>query len=215
VSQRARPTASSAIQSVVGPDRTDLPNAEPTSALVLAPVDAPGERQVCGGLLSAFSPVNVLGVALRHGDAHFADLCREFMTERPSDIGVVDVGGDGTGVVLPDEAVSAVSEPGDLTGTGIRITNHLRSFPDEAPTVACFDSLTPLLQFVDLERCYRFLELTTGRLDRVCAVSHAHLDPNAHDDRTVETITQVFDTVIEPAGEVDEMDAPDWTVRTT
>lgn len=201
------------IEAALGDDEAVIPEDDATNALIMAPADARGEREVCGGLLSALAPVKVLGVALRRDDSYYADLCQEFMAEPPVDIGVVHVGGDGTGRALSDEKVTAVSEPGDLTGTGIRITNYLKEFAGGDPTVVCFDSLTPLLQYVDIDRCYRFLDLTTRRIDQVCAVSHAHLNPDAHDDQTVQAITQVFDTVVEPAGEGDDEVVPGWTVR--
>jgi hypothetical protein len=208
---RLRPTE--VIEAALGDSETVIPEDDATNALVLSPADARGERRVCGGLVSALAPVKVLGVALRRDDAYYADLCREFMTEAPVDIGVVHVGGDGTGSAIPDENVTAVSEAGDLTGTGIKITNYLKEFAGGEPTVVCFDSLTPLLQYAGVDRCYRFLDLTTRRIEQVCAVSHAHLNPDAHDDQTVESITQVFDTIIEPAGEGDAEVVPGWTVR--
>jgi hypothetical protein len=192
-----------------------IPESDATNALIMTPADAPSHRAVCGGLLSALAPVKVLGVALKHDDAYYAELCQEYMDERPVDIGVVHVGGDGTGSRMPDENVTAVSEPSDLTGTGIRITNYLKEFAGGEPTVVCFDSLTPLLQYVDVDRCYRFLDMTTRRIDQVCSVSHAHLNPGAHDDQTVETISAVFDTVVEPAGPDDDEVVPGWTVRPT
>jgi hypothetical protein len=209
--ERLRPVE--VIEAALGDGETVIPEDDATNALIMAPSDAEGERAVCGGLVSALAPVKVLGVALRRDDAYYADLCRDFMDEPPVDIGVVHVGGDGTGSAIPDGNVTAVSEPSDLTGTGIKITNYLKEFSGGDPTVVCFDSLTPLLQYVDIDRCYRFLDMTTRRIDQVCAVSHAHLNPNAHDDQTVETISQVFDTIIEPADEGDEEVVPGWTVR--
>jgi hypothetical protein len=211
--RKAAVTPTEVIEAALSDEETVIPEDDATNALIMSPADARGERAVCGGLLSALEPVKVLGVALRRDDTYYAELCREFMGVSPVDIGVVHVGGDGTGSTIPDEKVTAVSEPGDLTGTGIKITNYLKAFSGGDPTVVCFDSLTPLLQYVDVDRCYRFLDLTTRRIDQVCAVSHAHLNPDAHDDQTVQAIAQVFDTVIEPADPDDEEVVPGWTVR--
>jgi archaellum biogenesis ATPase FlaH len=124
-------------------------------------------------------------------------------TER---LAVLDVSPADLDTDLP-VTVETVSDASDLTGIGINVTQLVKQAADsENPTVVCFDSLTPLLQYVDAERCYRFLDVTTSRLSKVCAVSHAHINPRAHDDQTVQQLTTVFDTIIEHDGD-------DWAVR--
>ncbi len=91
-----------------------------------------------------------------------------------------------------------ITSPNDLTGLGIRITEYLRGWEDDdGDTVVCFDSLTALLQYVELETAYEFLHVLTGRFAAVGAFAHFHMDPTAHDDQTVETITSLFDAVVE------------------
>jgi hypothetical protein len=209
--RRLQPTE--VIEAALGDGSVPIPEDDATNALIRAPSGATGERAVCGGLLGALAPAKLLGVGLRNDDGYYADICEEFMDTPPVEIGVVHVGGDGRGSVLDDDQVRAVAEPGDLTGTGIKITNYLKEFAGGEPTVVCFDSLTPLLQYVDLDRCYPFLDLTTHPMDQVCAVSHAHLNPKAHDEQTVEAISQVFDAIIEPAGPGDTEVVDGWTVR--
>lgn len=107
------------------------------------------------------------------------------------------------------EVVDTLSNPGDLTGLGIKLSEVLKEWSrNDAPTVACFNSLTALLQYADLQTVYKFLHVLTGRFAAADVTAHFHLDPDACDTQTVSTLTSLFDTVFE-LGEDDE-----WVVRT-
>ncbi|MFB6173645.1 MAG: hypothetical protein ABEI39_03300 [Halobacteriales archaeon] len=91
-----------------------------------------------------------------------------------------------------------VSSPGNLTEIGVAVTKHLSAFEErEAPLTACVRSLTALLQYTDAEGAYRFLNVMTGRLAAVEARAHYHLDPSAHDEQTVRSLSSLFDAVVE------------------
>lgn len=110
-----------------------------------------------------------------------------------------------------DSLIETVRGPDDLTSLGIAITRILDSWQetaDQSQTVVCFHSVTALLDHVDCYPAFRFLHVLTSRIDRVGAVAHYHLHPTAHDDETVMTIMQLFDTIVEFD------DDGDWTVRT-
>lgn len=98
---------------------------------------------------------------------------------------------DGTG-----SAVSVVESPDDLTGLGITVGGHLEQWEGgEGPALLTLDSLTVLLQYVDLKRAFRFLHVVVNRVEGVGAAGHYHMDPAAHDERTVATLASVFDAV--------------------
>jgi hypothetical protein len=63
--------------------------------------------------------------------------------------------------------------------------------------VVCFDSLTAMLQYVDVETAYEFLHAITGQLYAADARAHFHIDPTAHDRTTVDSIASLFDAVVE------------------
>jgi hypothetical protein len=183
-----------------------VPEGYSANALVLAASGQPGEQHLCERLLSALAPVNVIGVAIKNDRSYYHEQADRMETE-PARLGVVEVGG-------PDAAatdqVKPVSEAGDLTGLGISVMHFVKEWATtDEPTVVCFDSLTPLLQYSEPDRVYRFLDVTTRRLDRVCAVSHAHINPLAHDERTVQQLMSVFDAVVEPETDGE----PTWTAR--
>lgn len=142
---------------------------------------------------------------------------------RPTNVGVIsvdsgarataamggsDANGGPSGPAGPGGPTATVTNPNDLTGLGIRVTEYLQEWADsDGRTVVCFDSLTALLQYVDLQTAYEFLHVLTGRFAAVDAFAHFHMDPSAHDDKTVETMTMLFDAAI-------ELDGDERTVRT-
>ena len=93
-------------------------------------------------------------------------------------------------------AVRTVENPGDLARLGVGISDALSSWSDDHPTTVCFHSLTSLLQFVELSRVFRFVYTLGGRVAQSGARAHFHLDPNAHDDEVLSTLSPLFDSVL-------------------
>lgn len=134
----------------------------------------------------------------------------------PARIGFVDAGDStrsaavtstGTGGPADTVSVRTVSNAGDLTHLGIQLSTYLSEWEDDPNrTVVCFHSLSTLLQYADLERIFRFLHAITGRIRSADAVAHYHMDPSAHDAKTLNTLTTLFDGIVEWDGE-------DWVVR--
>jgi hypothetical protein len=107
------------------------------------------------------------------------------------------------------DSLETVSNPGDLTGIGITVSEVLQQWSaSDEPIVSCFRSLTSLLQYADLQTAYKFLHVLTGRFETAGVRSHFHLDPGAHDDQTVNTLTSLFDAVVRVG------DDGEWSVRT-
>lgn len=118
----------------------------------------------------------------------------------PGKVAVVTAGwtrGAAATVGTPPESVevstTSVSGPGDLTGIGIKMDQCLSAWADDAaPTEVCFDSITTLLQYVDVEAAFRFLHVTSKRIESADADAHYHLDPGAHDERVLTTVRGLF-----------------------
>lgn len=107
----------------------------------------------------------------------------------------------GTSSLLADDetqfATTSVSDPGDLTGIGMKVSRCLDSWTDDGnQTVVCFHSLTVLVQYVGLQKAFQFLHVLTSRIEAAGAIAHFHLDPSACDDRTVATLRSLFDVVL-------------------
>ncbi|WP_380676680.1 DUF7504 family protein [Salinigranum sp. GCM10025319] len=93
-----------------------------------------------------------------------------------------------------DVPVYTVASPDDLTGYGVALTQVLEDY--DVPLYVDVDSLTALLQHVSVDTAFRFVHVLSGRVDREQAVLVASIDPGAHDEQTVATMTQPFDVTV-------------------
>lgn len=87
-----------------------------------------------------------------------------------------------------------VEEPADLTGLGITVSERLTDW--SGGSLLIFETLTVLLEHVELKRAFRFLHVLVNRVNATGSTAHYHLDPSAHDDRTIATLTSLFDAVV-------------------
>jgi hypothetical protein len=170
-----------------------------TSEYCAERLDSPPGTALPSALLVSLddSPDRRLDAVIRSGAAH------------PSNVGVVccdetrgaavagSTGGSGGALgVTASPWVTTVGSPGDLTGLGVRIEEALSAWADEPGSVElCFHSLTTLCQYVDERAVFRFCHTVTRHLAAVGASSHFHLDPGAVDERTVATLSALFDRV--------------------
>ncbi len=184
---------------------------EASSVLLLSPSLGEGESDACIDLLHPDDvEKNALWVSYTKSPDAQLRRWRNHSESRPANVGVVSVGDSMRSVSAGnpqsanhgsdglDPSIETVTNPNDLTGLGISITEQLtRWHSNDARTVVCVDSLTAMLQYVDRQTAYEFLHVLTGRLYAADAVAHFHMDPGAHDDRTVESIASLCDAVVE------------------
>lgn len=160
---------------------------ERIAALWVTLLDAPGER-------------------VRHWEHH--------CDASPDEAAVITVGDRRTVDVRPTihgdtVTVSSVGSPRNLTRLGVEILDHLDQWSVEEDTqvVLCFHSLTAFLQYLNVQEAFKFIHALTAELTRAGAIAHFHMDPDAHDDRTVSTMLPLFRSVVE----LD--DDGEWTYR--
>ncbi len=190
---------------------------EASSVLLLSPSLDEGESEACIDLLQPDdAEKNALWVSYTKSPDAQLRRWRKHSERRPANVGVVSVGDSMRSVSAAkasaasdapgragtenglDPGIETVANPNDLTGLGISITEHLNRWQDNyARTVVCVDSLTAMLQYVELQTAYEFLHVLIGRLYAADAVAHFHMDPGAHDDQTVESIVSLCDAVVE------------------
>jgi hypothetical protein len=144
---------------------------------------------------------NVLAVSYVETPGEFVGRWEEAAGGSPARGGFVTVGeAEGT-IDDPAWAVRAVENPADLTGVGIELSELLSGIAtaaeDDEDIAFCFNSITSLLQYADVQRAFRFLHVVTGRVKTVGGVGHYHLDPEAHDNQTMATLKGLFDAVVE------------------
>ncbi|MEF8800905.1 MAG: hypothetical protein V5A38_03305 [Halolamina sp.] len=176
------------------------------STLLLSSSFAGEAEEACTNLLRSgqASESNVLWVSYTRSPD---EQLRQWQSDSPdslAEIGMVSVEDTMRSVAGssefsgPNKPVETVSSPNDLTGLGIRITEFLTEWEDNGNrTIVCFDSLTALLQYVELDTAYEFLHILTGRMAALDAFAHFHMDPDAHDKQTVESISTLMDAIVE------------------
>ena len=91
-----------------------------------------------------------------------------------------------------------ISDPGDLTGTGIAVTQFLREFDRESMTPWLgVHSLSTMLMYSDLRRTFRCLHVLLGRIRTLGGVAVATLETTAAADRERDVVGQPFDARVE------------------
>jgi hypothetical protein len=183
------------------PDLSELDGV--TNVLLLAP--SLGSHGKDAGLhLLTQTPAeqtNVLSVSYVETPAEFVDRWNDGAGASPARGGFVAVGEAEGAVDDPAWAVRAVENPSDLTGIGIELSELLSGMAtaagDDEHITFCFNSITSLLQYADVQRAFRFLHVVTGRVKTVGGTGHYHLDPEAHDRQTMATLKGLFDAVVE------------------
>lgn len=155
----------------------------------------------------------VLAVTLTDSPDSWLRRYRQRSDALPSRIGLIVAGGHARSTsavggsdgwrLPPTESISVtmVDDPGDLTAIGIKINEFLEQWDLEANTAddprlkVCFDSLTVLLQYADVERVFRFLHVLSSRLAEENVQAHFHLDPSTQDEQTLKLLGSLFDEV--------------------
>lgn len=182
--------------------------ADARTALVVAPTGSAAARETCRTLVDVVPPAERAELAVRyHGDGPAASHGRRRGNPMPAAQGLVHVGetvrsraadAGRSGPVGGPLAVETVSDPRDLTETGIAVSRILEDWAGrDARVVCCFDSVTALLDAAALRRAFRFLHVLVGRLAKVEARAHFHFDPSGHDAQTVNVLAQLFDAIVD------------------
>ncbi len=193
------------------PDLSEL--SDVSNVLLLVPSLGNRGREACLRLLTQTNPkvTNVLTVTYTDTAPEWVEFWQDRAGTSPVRGGIVAIGQGEGNVDDPSWAVKTVENPSDLTGIGIELSELLstmaKAADDDEEIAFCFDSVTSLLQYADLQRAFRFLHVVTGRVKTVGGVGYYRLDPDAHDRQTLATLKGLFDAVVE----VDEDD--NWDIQ--
>jgi KaiC/GvpD/RAD55 family RecA-like ATPase len=117
-----------------------------------------------------------------------------------SRIGIIDCTGQESGRVDTDAVVTYVSTQSDLTGIGMRFSALYESLYASAVDGRIRTgllSLSSLCMYVELRTLFRFAQTLAGRIDSAGGLGVMVIDPTAHDDQTVNTLSQVADAKVE------------------
>lgn len=174
------------------------------SVLVLSPSLDIGPHNPCLDFVDA--PDRALVVSYVRSPDEWVANWRAVRGTLPDEL-VVLAPGDWPGTGLPPGvSVESIASPGDLTGQGIRVNEYLDRWAG-TDVVICFDSLTTLLPYGELNQVYRFVHLLSTRLEGTGVRVLFGLDPAAVDDQTVATLTSAVRVVA-------RRDGDEWTIQT-
>jgi archaellum biogenesis ATPase FlaH len=98
-----------------------------------------------------------------------------------------------------EDVIRPCGSPGDLTGIGIefsQLSKETASAGIDNVRVA-FDSLSPVLMYVELERLFRFLHVFTRQIQTKGWIGMFAIDPDSHEAQVINTLNQLFDGVLE------------------
>jgi KaiC/GvpD/RAD55 family RecA-like ATPase len=95
--------------------------------------------------------------------------------------------------------VHHVGSPSDLTGMGVGITSSFERIQDAGIDEGRFAlaSLSTMLTYADEQTVFKFCHVLSERLDGAEFLGFFTIDSGAHDERTLQIITQAFDGLIE------------------
>ncbi len=174
-----------------------------TNVLVMAPSISEAKQTACLDLQAVDSAAhhNVLHITYSGVPGELVDQWRDHYGELPARMGIVAVGGQPGQTAGNDSIAENVfvtsANPNDVTGLGMRLNNYLNDHDEDSQLVVCFDSVTEMLQFEDLQPVFKFLHMFAGQLRDADAVAHFHLDPGAHDNKTINRLKPLFDDAID------------------
>jgi len=160
----------------------------------LLSVDRPSEENVLAVVLSGSPDGWLERWARTVGPEHPANTCFVTAGEQTRSAAATSAAGS----ALPGNmTIRSVSNPGDLTSLGMRISEQLSEWADEDERIVVdFDSLTTLLEYAPRESVFKFVNVLNGRMDAADAVAHYHMDPDAHDDQEISTFKTLMDAVV-------------------
>lgn len=116
-------------------------------------------------------------------------------------VGVIDcvTKHQGHGTIADTEFVQYAASPEDMTGVGIKFSELLEQFHAAGTrrNRSLFDSLSTLLMYADLQTVFRFLHVFTTRIEDAGTLGLFVVQSEAHDPQTMNTLSQLFDGVID------------------
>lgn len=186
-----------------------------SNVLVLSPSMSDDARRSYFERVFPPSPtaLDVLAIDYRRTPDQWVDEWKRHVGGKPRSCVVVSVdeatrstSSASVGTRYGNNIAAGIENPDDLTGLGITVSEYL-SEHGGPQSIVTFDSLTYLLQYVDIQRAFRFLHVLSNRVEAADAVAHYHMDPGAHTEQELVTLTSLFDAVA-------EFENGEWSVRT-
>jgi KaiC/GvpD/RAD55 family RecA-like ATPase len=136
------------------------------------------------------------------GDKILSEYKKRIENVEDEPLGIVDCVTKQRGVGSAEDGpqLKYASSPVDMTGIGIKLSEFLQDFYERRglkQNRVLMHSVSTLLMYSDLQTVFRFLHVFTGRVQSANGLGLYVIDSTAHDDQTMNTLTQLFDGLIE------------------
>jgi len=136
------------------------------------------------------------------GDKILSEYKKRIENVEDEPLGIVDCVTKQRGVGSAEDGpqLKYASSPVDMTGIGIKLSEFLQDFYERRglkQNRVLMHSVSTLLMYSDLQTVFRFLHVFTGRVQSANGLGLYAIDSTAHDDQTMNTLTQLFDGLIE------------------
>ena len=189
-----------------------------SNVLLLAPLTPTGNR-ACLELLASTTPpekANVAAVTYTPPPETWISDWRSHNDRLPAELAFIHAntvettGDEGDSAVPPDIPVSRVdpNQPMDIIAP---LSEQLTRWNGNGnKTLVSVQTLTILLEYVDFDTAFRYLHILTHRVQAADAIGFYHMDPDIHDEETVNTLKTLFDAVV-----VVSDDGQEWSVTET
>ncbi|WP_132060725.1 helix-turn-helix transcriptional regulator [Halorussus amylolyticus] len=186
-----------------------------SNVLLLAPLTPTGTR-ACFELLAATTPpeeANVAAVTYTPPPETWISDWRTHVETLPAELAFVhanqvQTAGDDD---LPEGVTVARVDPNQPMDIIAPLTEQLTRWEDNGNrSLVAVQTLTILLEYVDFDTAFRYLHILTHRVEAAGAIGFYHMDPDIHDEETVNTLKTLFDAVVEVGD-----DGESWSVTET
>ncbi|QZY00713.1 RAD55 family ATPase [Halobaculum rubrum] len=116
----------------------------------------------------------------------------------PESVGVVDcVSKQQGGELVEDDLVRYASSPKNITDIGMKFTDLYEVFRETEGSVGVgINSLSELLMYLDPQDVYQFVRVLTRQTENEGWTTIAVINSTMHDEQTLHTMYEPFDTVI-------------------
>ncbi|WP_435178255.1 helix-turn-helix transcriptional regulator [Halorussus sp. AFM4] len=190
---------------------------ESSNVLLLAPLTPTGNRACLELLASTASPAeaNIAAVTYTPPPETWISDWRTHIEELPAELAfihanTVETSGD-EGTEIPSDVSVARVDPNQPMDIIAPLSEQLTRWKDNGnQTLVSVQTLTILLEYVDFDTAFRYLHILTHRVQAADAIGFYHMDPDIHDEETINTLKPLFDAVVEVSD-----DGEQWSVTET
>ncbi|UPV99728.1 helix-turn-helix domain-containing protein [Halorussus gelatinilyticus] len=191
---------------------------ESSNVLLLAPLTPTGNRACLELLASTTDPsgANVAAVTYTPPPETWISDWETNVGDLPAELAFIHANtvetneGPGGTEVPPNVSVARVdpNQPMDIIAP---LSEQLTRWEGNGnQTLVSVQTLTVLLEYVDFDTAFRYLHILTHRVQAADAIGFYHMDPDIHDEETINTLKTLFDAVVEVSD-----DGQEWSVAET